>query len=243
MTRPYQVMPTCGLMGTAGLDLGPYVHLLDECALADPLLAHLPAIYSPEWRTGHYRRLIPPGYKETLETGQDRIKDRGLHDFYEHLTTLTSSERIWSWVRLKEIAAVNAGRYDRLIDRTYFRFGGATVTPNALANRRADGTPWNDPLNHTLSAPLAVVYPGVTRGHRIDISLDSDDRYLVDFFLKGHLQSSLELGPIPEYRRTRGLMRYPLDIPPRAANEGFDVILITPAAGDGHYALGHLIIE
>jgi len=230
-------------MGSAGIDFGPYVHLLDECALADPLLAHLPAIYSPEWRTGHYRRLIPPGYKETLETGQDRIKDRGLHDYYEHMTTLTSSERIWTWVRMKEIAAVNAGRYDRLIDRTFFRFGGETVTPNALANRRVDGTPWNDPLNHTLTVPLAVVYPGVTHGHRIDISLDSDDRYLVDFFLKDHLQSSLELGPIPEYRRTRGLMRYPLDLPPRAAGEGFDVILITPSAGDGHYALGHLIIE
>jgi arabinofuranosyltransferase len=54
--------------GYGRLDLGPYVHLLDECALADPLLAHLPAVYNAEWRTGHYRRIIPAGYKETLET-------------------------------------------------------------------------------------------------------------------------------------------------------------------------------
>jgi arabinofuranosyltransferase len=242
-SRVYQVMPTCGLMGTAGLDLGPYVHLLDECALADPLLAHLPAVYSPEWRTGHYRRIIPAGYKETLETGADVIKDRGLHDFYEHLSTLTRSERIWSWVRLKEIAAVDAGRYDRLIDRTYYRFGGSIATPNELANRRPDGTPGDDPLNHALTSPLAVVYAGVMRARRIDISLDSDDRYLLAFFRQGHLQSTMELGPIPEYRRTRGLMRYPLEIPARAAQDGFDVILVTPSGGDGHYAVGHLIVE
>jgi len=242
-SRVYQVMPTCGLMGTAGLDLGPYVHLLDECALADPLLAHLPAVYNPEWRTGHYRRIIPEGYKETLETGVDQIRDRGLHDYYQHLTTLTRSERIWSWGRLKEIAAVDLGRYERLVDRTYYRFGGSVVTPNALANRRPDGTPGDDPLIHTITAPLAVVYPGLTHARRIDVSLDSDDKYVIAFFRNGRLQSTMELGPIPEYRRIRGLMRYPLEIPARAAENGFDVILVTPAGGDGHYGIGHLIVE
>ena len=53
----------------------------------------------------------------------------------------------------------------------------------------------------------------------------------------------MELGPIPEYRRTRGLMRYALDVPAKAAEDGFDVILVTPDAGDGHYAVGHLIVE
>jgi arabinofuranosyltransferase len=242
-SRVYQVMPTCGLMGTAGLDLGPYVHLLDECALADPLLAHLPAIYHSEWRTGHYRRIIPDGYRETLETGVDQIKDRGLHDYYQHLSALTRSERIWSWGRLKEIAALSAGHYDHLIDRRYYQFGGSIAMPNELAARRPDGTPGDDPLNHALTRPLAVVYPGVTRARRIDVSLDSDDTYYVAFLLKGRLQSTMELGPIPEYRRVHGLMRYPLDIPPRAAQDGFDVILVTPAAGDGRYALGHLIVE
>ena len=242
-SRPYQVMPTCGLMGTAGLDLGPYVHLLDECALADPLLARLPAIYSPEWRTGHYRRLVPAGYKETLETGQDDIAEPGLHEYYEHLSTITRAERIWSWVRLKEIASLEAGRYDRLINRTYYRFGGSVLTPNEVAARRPAGTPADDPLNHLITGPVAIVYPGVAHAHRIDTTLDSDDRYLLSFFLKGRLQSTMELGPIPAYRRTRGLAEYPLEIPPRAAREGFDVLLVTPSGGDGRYAIGHLIVE
>ena len=242
-SKTYQVLPTCGLMGTAGLELGPYVHLLDECALADPLLAHLPAVYNPAWRVGHYRRIIPAGYKESLETGTNVIRDPGLRDYYQHLSALTRSERIWSWARLKEIAAVDAGRYDRLIDRTYYRFGGSIATPNELANRRPDGTPADDPLNHVITSPLAVVYPGVVHARRIDVSLESDDKYLVEFFRQGRLQSTMELGPIPEYRRTRGLMRYPVEIPARAAAGGFDLILVSPAGGDGHYAVGHLIVE
>ena len=241
---PMQVIPTCGLMGTAGLDFGPYTHLLDECALADPLLAHLPAIYSPEWRTGHYRRLIPAGYADTLRHGEDTIVDRGVHDYYDHLRVLTRSDHLWSWARLKEIVAVDTGRYDHLIDRTLFRYGdGTIVTPNELANRCPDGTPDNDPLVHVIATRLAVVFPRVTTGRQIDVSLDSDDRYLLSFFRDGRLQSTLELGPIPEYRRTRGLMRYPIDIPPRAATGGFDVVLVTPSGGDGRYAIGHLLIQ
>jgi hypothetical protein len=91
--------------------------------------------------------------------------------------------------------------------------------------------------------PMAVAYGVVTRARHIDVSLDSDDTYLITFFKQGHLQSTLELGPIPEYRRIRGLTHYSLDIPPRAAQDGFDVILIAPSGGDGHYAVGHLIVE
>ena len=48
---PTSVDMTCGDLGVKGLQ-GPLTHLLDECALADPLLARLPAAYSPGWRIG-----------------------------------------------------------------------------------------------------------------------------------------------------------------------------------------------
>src|SRR5262249_25959041 len=60
-----RVLDTCGLMGSSGLEQGPYAYMLDECALADPLLARLPAVFNAEWRTGHYRRMIPAGYRES----------------------------------------------------------------------------------------------------------------------------------------------------------------------------------
>ena len=70
--RAIQPVPTsvdivCGRMGGQGLQ-GPLTHLLDVCALADPLLARLPAAYNPEWRIGHFTRMIPVGYRDESPT-------------------------------------------------------------------------------------------------------------------------------------------------------------------------------
>ena len=32
-------------------------------------------------------------------------------------------------------------------------------------------------------------------------------------------------------------------MPPRAREQGFDTIVVAPAAGDDHYALGHMLLE
>jgi len=240
---PLRVLPTCGLMGTAGLDLGPYTHLLDECALADPLLAHLPSIYNSEWRTGHYRRLIPEGYRETLESGTNVIRDRGLHDYYDHLSVVTRSDRLLSRQRWRDILALHTGRYSYLIDYDFYRYGGSVATLNKFAAPRPDGTPGADAGNHQLAQPLAIVCPARPGLRQVEISLDSDDRYLLSFLLRGRLVSITDVGPIPPHRRTAGLVTYKVDVPPRAAAAGFDILLISPVAGDDHYSLGHVLLR
>ncbi|HYN05973.1 MAG TPA: hypothetical protein VES67_01160 [Vicinamibacterales bacterium] len=81
-TRPtMRVVDICGLMGQSGLELGPYVHLLDECALADPLLARLPAVLNDAWRVGHYRRMIPHHYRESLERSTNLLEDKALGEY------------------------------------------------------------------------------------------------------------------------------------------------------------------
>lgn len=239
---PPRVLPTCGLMGTSGLDFGPYTHLLDECALADPLLAHLPALHNAEWRTGHYRRLIPAGYQETLESGENRLKDRGLHEYYNHLAAVTRSDRIWSSARLKEIVALNRGKYDRLIDRTFYRYGSVAAL-NELAIRRPDGTLPGDPATRTLLQPLAVLCGDRAGASRVDIALDSDDLYRLTFIGQGRVRSTVEVGPVPQHRRAPGLVNYTVDIPPRASERGFDILLVTPVAGDNKFALGHVLFH
>jgi hypothetical protein len=63
----------CPGAGFFGFTLGPSVYGLDPLALADPLLAHLPA--RPDWRPGHLGRRIPDGYAETLVSGLNRFAD------------------------------------------------------------------------------------------------------------------------------------------------------------------------
>ena len=237
------VVNTCGLMGAAGIDFGPYIHLLDECALADPLLARLPAVFNPEWRTGHYRRMIPAGYKESLESSENQIQDLRLHEFYDHLRVITTSGPLLSRDRLGTIVAMNTGKYDRLIDAGYYRHSGSIATLSQVAAVRANGTPGDAEGNHVLKTPLAVSCPPHTGRRYLDVTLDSDDRYLLTFLKAGRMLSTLELGPIPAYRRQPGLTNYTADVPARAREEGFDTIVVAPVAGDDHFALGHLLVE
>jgi arabinofuranosyltransferase len=242
-TGRINVVNTCGLMGAAGIDFGPYIHLLDECALADPLLARLPAVFNPEWRTGHYRRMIPAGYSESLAASDNQLQDSALRAYYDHLRLITRSDPLWSRDRLRTIAAMNTGRYDGLINRDYYRHAGSTATLDQVASIRANRTPGDAEGNQPLRVPLAISCPPRTGRRYLDVSLDADDRYLLTFLKDGRILSTLELGPIPTYRRLPGLTNYTADIPARAREEGFDTIVVAAVAGDDHYALGHLIVE
>ena len=63
-----------GSVGFYGYFAGPEVYVVDLLGLGNPLLARLqPA--DPDWRIGHFGRLMPEGYRETLETGENRIAD------------------------------------------------------------------------------------------------------------------------------------------------------------------------
>ena len=139
---PTSVDIICGGLGAKGLQ-GPLTHLLDECALADPLLARLPAAYSPEWRIGHFRRMIPKGYQESLELETDVLTDSGLRPLYDDIRLITRAPRLLSRARLAAIWRVNTGADQRQIDHRFYSFvdsgGGPVVHPSA--GFRVWGTP------------------------------------------------------------------------------------------------------
>jgi arabinofuranosyltransferase len=240
---PTRVVETCGLMGTAGVELGPYVHLLDECALADPLLARLPAVYNPEWRAGHYRRLVPDGYRESLEGSGNELQDQQLRRYYDHLRVITRSDDLFSSARFRSILRMNVGADNSLIDRAFYRHAGSRMPLGALAVLRENGTPWNFEGNRILKTPLAVACDDRPGRRHLDVSLDSDDLYELIFLKKGEIVGTLRLGPIPEHRRTPGLVSHTEDLPPGARSRGFDTIVVTPVKGDGQYAIGHLLLD
>ncbi|HVL70217.1 MAG TPA: hypothetical protein VM364_23360 [Vicinamibacterales bacterium] len=230
-------------MGTAGLELGPYAHLLDECALADPLLARLPAIYHEGWRTGHYRRMIPAGYRESLEGDENRLLDPLLRRFYDPLRTITRSPDLFSSERLRTILRMNLGTYDALVDRPFYRHAGARVQLDALARVYADGTGTDAAGVTRLTIPLAVLCDDRPGRRYLDVSLESDDLYELTFLKQGRQVGKIALGPVPEYRRAAGLASYLWDVPADARRSGFDTILVTPVKGEGTFAIGHLLLD
>jgi arabinofuranosyltransferase len=237
------VLNTCGLMGEGGLDFGPNSYLLDECALADPLLARLPAVFKEEWRPGHFRRFVPEGYRESVATGANRIKDPQLREFYDRLSLVTRSPRLLAKDRLWAIWKMNSGGYTKLVNRDFYRFSGFTKDLAELSDVKAPETTWDAPGNAILKQPLAVRVEDRAGRRYADVSLDSNDQYVL-IFIKGNVAvGRVAVGPIPAHRRKAGLTSYTIDVPSRAERGGFDTILVAPGGGDEMYSIGHLLVE
>jgi arabinofuranosyltransferase len=101
--------------GFYGFSAGPKLHLVDPYALAEPLLARLPA--EQPWRIGHFKRTVPEGYVETLQSDQNQIRDISLHMYYDKLSLIVRAP-LFAPHRLSTILKMNTRRYDGLI-KTY----------------------------------------------------------------------------------------------------------------------------
>jgi arabinofuranosyltransferase len=111
-----------GNVGFYGYMAGPDVHIIDYYALAEPLLARLPA--KKRWRIGHFVRIMPAGYTESAEAKANRIADPDLATYEDHLRLITSGP-IWSWARLRMIVHMNLGRDEALLARYVERLRAA----------------------------------------------------------------------------------------------------------------------
>ncbi len=120
---PVTVRSTVGMFGFFS---GPGIHVIDDLALGDPLLARIPHVVRDwnrndvlTWRPGHLRRHVPPGYRETLESGENRIADADLARFYDKLSLVIRGS-LFDGERWKEIWAFLRGANDPLLD-SYLR--------------------------------------------------------------------------------------------------------------------------
>lgn len=101
-------------IGTYGFYAGSEIHILDSLALADPLLARLPVRTDQRWLIGHFYRVIPPGYPETLLTGENQIHDPGVAKYYDKLALIIRGD-LFAPQRLEAIWKMNTGQYNYLL--------------------------------------------------------------------------------------------------------------------------------
>jgi arabinofuranosyltransferase len=99
---------------------GPDKYIIDLVGLGDPLLARLQpantAYYLPDdWHSGHFYRMEPIGYRESVRDGNNQLEEPGLNEYYDHLLTIIRGP-IFSWERFKVIYHMNMGHYDHLLD-------------------------------------------------------------------------------------------------------------------------------
>lgn len=136
-------------IGLSGFYAGPRVHIVDAIALADPLLARLPAREDLTTGTGHYGRIVPEGYLQSLVSGRNQIADLGLAAYYEVVREVTRGDLL-SIRRLSAIWKLNTGQHAHLIQRDYYRH------PTDLDVALSDA--WLEPRNPAHFIELGRLY-------------------------------------------------------------------------------------
>jgi len=226
-----RVLPARSI-GFAGYFAGPAVHLVDEFALAEPLLARLPA--DPRWNPGHFERAIPAGYLETLASGSNRIEDATIASRYRSLAALIR-DPVLSWSHMVAVLRWNLSREAMHSPDYQVR----TVQLAELAPAPVKGRSAREPgAVLTDRQGLRVLLPQPRTIRRASIALGRDDRYLIAFRHAGQVVWKTSLDPVSRDRRRlrigRAIPGEPLVI---------DSIMIRGRRGDGRYHVGAIVLE
>lgn len=223
-------------VGFIGYACGPGTHLIDRFALADPLLARLPANIAGGWRIGHFERQIPDGYLETLESGENRIVDTALSAYYDKLRYIISGP-IWRWSRLVEIFRMNLGKYEYLLE-AYDKHINHPPSYADVCTTKQRGTRWNDPSNHILTdTGVVIVMDSVVHNRTVELSVDHNDDYRLEFLRGDAIEAGVDIPA--QMISEQGLRVDTITVPEPAVDPGYDAVRIRPVAGDRMYSLGH----
>ncbi len=230
-----QVVRRAGI-GMLAYFAGPHLHLVDVHALPDPLLARLPVQTPKKWRIGHFRRDVPEGYLRTLETGVNHIADSSLARYWDKLTLITRGE-LFSWQRLREIWKFNTGGYDYLLQG--FLSQPQRVKYDKFSRPKRQGTGYLAPSNILPHEPgLCVELDGIQHAGRLEISVDSNDEYILLFRTDTTEVGRYSIGI--QRIRGGGLRVDTVAVSDEAVQKGYNNVLILPRGGDSTYSVGHL---
>lgn len=114
-------------LGLFGFYCGRNIHIIDQYALTEPLLARLPIsgywitdknkpAGEKSWRIGHFPRKIPEGYLETITSGENRINNPSLAEYYNKISIIVKG-KLLDLSRLKVIWNLNIGKYNCLLEQ------------------------------------------------------------------------------------------------------------------------------
>lgn len=230
----------CGGLGYDGIFNGPGVHFIDYCALADPLLARLPARYDPDWRPGHFHRQLPTDYQASLEANQNLLKDPQTKSYWDSIRLVTRAP-LNDWSRWREIARLNFGLVEH--DLNVYRYG---FVPRTSEHKVVDidrlqniveGVAWDAPGNAVFFSSIDIQLNGDISFDHVDISVDNNDTYELLVLVDKDWVPVTQILPNWGGGMARHVIQLPEKTPPTST------IRVTALAGDGMYSVGHLIIR
>ena len=223
-----------GSVGFRGFFAGPVAHIIDYYALADPLLARLPAKYAPAWRIGHFMREIPKGYVESRPSGPNHLADASLGQYLDHLDVITQGP-IWTAERWRTIWHMNLGHYNGLIEKDRYRWPGLRhISSSEIPeDTKPDGKPTVVP-----DAGLEVDFGERWHENEITLGLDRKTQYRV-VWMDGE-DEIFKADVIPPSKGTNAVVEHTVGVDEGAAKQGYTSIRLKPYRGKQRHVLAYL---
>jgi arabinofuranosyltransferase len=249
----------CGGVGRTGLFYGPSLHILDSCALTDPLLSKLPAKYDPAWRIGHFYRVIPTMYFDSIMRDTNTLSDPSIHRYYDAIRTVTRGS-LWDRARMVTILQLNLGLIPRPAEGIYRTLCVPHTTalwhiPEAWVRNPVYGGRRGTAGNIVFGDAVVIDLPKPTVLTSIDLSVNTDDVYDIEAHTMtgtrvlvriDHGVAAVHYGPqhavaVVKRESTGVMARFTLTVmQPMTAAHG---LLVRGSGGDGRYAIGHLVVN
>ncbi len=221
-------------VGMIGFFSGPAIHIIDPYGLADPLLSRLTPVYTGA-RPGHYFRVLPVGYKETIQNGKLSFQNPIVSELYEAISVVTKDD-LFSKKRFDTILSFMVGRFNPQLHQ-YTKESMASVDGLKIASPKKVGTHWAAVGNTIIPAQgVRVFYNSPQAKGEIEMSLDHNNEYLVRIFNGDELiTEEIFHGTFPPGGG--------LDIRKMSSLAPFDSINIYNLSSDPLSSLGHVIIK
>ncbi|MDA8020337.1 MAG: hypothetical protein MPN21_23100 [Thermoanaerobaculia bacterium] len=199
-------------VGFSGFSTGTEEIVIDRFALADPLLARLPA--DEDWkRIGHFRRSLPAGYEDSLKSDSNQIQNPFVHRLYDDLRLVTQGS-LWAPGRWSAILRLNLFPQRPGCPAPPCRKLVTHVLPTRLFSPLlAPVDPAEGGIDRVVPAVASGSTPTVSIEGRVPFDLLADDQ-LVRLFLPEHpaeqtLQLLPDQDPSGAFQGFRAVLEYP----------------------------------
>jgi hypothetical protein len=226
--------------------------------VADTLEGKLPAVFrkAADWRAG-YTSLGRVG--PDLSLGADRQTQRALRRGVQRQARLLDravsasgprDRRSWRGplIALIVLGLIPLGRVLTREDVTTApsepveRPEQVRTELSALPAAQANGDAWDQVGNVLFQGQARVDLERAWRPTALDIGLDHNDGYTLEFRNADGLVDSIDVGPSPPGLVEFGMRAYHLELPSSLAEVDVDHVVIKAVAGDGSYSVGHLVL-
>ena len=194
---------------------------------------------------GHYSRVIPAGYTDTLLFGDNRIVDERLAQYYDKLSLITRGD-LWDSKRLSAIWNMTWGSYGDPKEYGDYADPRSDYGHPAPSHFRMDDLAPGDsvPPDVRVQGLFELRHGGIqfhigriTHASSIEVTLVPIRQYDFMYSNKDQVLANRRIAPpkIPG----AGSITEVIEVPPEAASRGYDAFTVYPMVNDGSQKIGH----